>query len=129
MLLQRLRPRLGGLGLQRRRASSSSSSRPRDVRAAPVAGVVCALVAAGGAGLRSSSEGEFDEEFDYVVVGGGSAGCAAAARLALGAPAAKTLLLEAGPDQGHTRVLRCDFQLGVFERSRNASTVRDLEER
>ncbi len=37
--------------------------------------------------------------FDYVIVGGGSAGCAVAARLAED-PGSRVLLIEAGPDAG-----------------------------
>ena len=36
--------------------------------------------------------------YDYVIVGGGSAGCVVAARLAAASPAATVLLIEAGPD-------------------------------
>lgn len=37
-------------------------------------------------------------EYDYVVVGGGTAGCVVAARLAEDCPGASVLLMEAGPD-------------------------------
>ena len=36
-------------------------------------------------------------DYDYVIVGGGSAGCALAARLADGAPDRTIALIEAGP--------------------------------
>jgi choline dehydrogenase len=36
--------------------------------------------------------------YDYIVVGGGSAGCVVASRLAAALPAASVLLIEAGPD-------------------------------
>ena len=36
-------------------------------------------------------------DYDYVIVGGGSAGCALAARLADGAPQCTIALIEAGP--------------------------------
>jgi choline dehydrogenase len=38
------------------------------------------------------------EAYDYVIVGGGSAGCVVASRLAAAAPDATVLLIEAGPD-------------------------------
>ncbi|HEX9042357.1 MAG TPA: GMC family oxidoreductase N-terminal domain-containing protein [Trebonia sp.] len=43
--------------------------------------------------------------FDYVIVGGGSAGCAVAARLAED-PASRVLLIEAGPDAGAVAEIR-----------------------
>eukprot|EP00931_Biecheleriopsis_adriatica_P088120 TRINITY_DN62499_c0_g1_i1.p1 TRINITY_DN62499_c0_g1~~TRINITY_DN62499_c0_g1_i1.p1 ORF type:complete len:589 (-),score=116.00 TRINITY_DN62499_c0_g1_i1:33-1799(-) len=61
----------------------------------------CAAVGAGGCALtlrQQSSSAEEVQEFDFVVVGAGSAGCAVAARLAKGLPKMKVLLLEAGED-------------------------------
>ena len=43
-----------------------------------------------------NAENEWDETFDYVVVGAGSAGCAVAGRLALELPNLRTVLIEAG---------------------------------
>jgi choline dehydrogenase len=43
--------------------------------------------------------------FDYVIVGGGSAGCAVAARLAED-PGSRVLLIEAGPDAGAVAEIR-----------------------
>lgn len=40
----------------------------------------------------------WDAEFDFIVVGAGSSGCAAATRIAQGLPYQRTLLLEAGED-------------------------------
>ncbi len=40
------------------------------------------------------------EQYDVIIVGAGSAGCAAAARLAADAPAWRICLVEAGPDYG-----------------------------
>ena len=41
---------------------------------------------------------ELAGEYDYVIVGGGSAGCVVASRLAAASPGASVLLIEAGPD-------------------------------
>jgi choline dehydrogenase len=44
------------------------------------------------------SRAKLASEYDYVIVGGGSAGCVLAARLAAALPGATVLLIEAGPD-------------------------------
>lgn len=55
-----------------------------------------------------------NEAFDYVVVGGGSAGCIAAARLAED-PEARVLLLEAGPPaEAHPETLSADGYKHAF---------------
>ncbi|WP_298163257.1 FAD-dependent oxidoreductase [Brevundimonas sp.] len=48
--------------------------------------------------MTSCDAGQLSEEFDFIVVGGGSAGCAAANRLVT-RHGATVLLLEAGPDK------------------------------
>ncbi|EXF77668.1 GMC oxidoreductase [Colletotrichum fioriniae PJ7] len=45
----------------------------------------------------SSSSQPYEDTYDYIVVGGGTAGVAVAARLSEGLPASKILLIEAGP--------------------------------
>jgi choline dehydrogenase len=55
-------------------------------------------------GLRGGSE--LAAEYDYVIVGGGSAGCVVAARLAADSRGMSVLLIEAGPDgRGVTQVV------------------------
>jgi choline dehydrogenase len=49
---------------------------------------------------------ELAAEYDYVIVGGGSAGCVVASRLAAAEPQATVLVIEAGPDgRGVTQVV------------------------
>jgi choline dehydrogenase len=55
-------------------------------------------------GLQGGAE--LAAEYDYIIVGGGSAGCVVAARLAAASPDASVLLIEAGPDgRGVTQVV------------------------
>ncbi|KAK0614639.1 hypothetical protein B0T14DRAFT_593172 [Immersiella caudata] len=49
------------------------------------------------AGLASAVLAVADEAFDYVIVGGGTAGLALATRLSIGLPQSQILVLEAGP--------------------------------
>ncbi|HXV37915.1 MAG TPA: GMC family oxidoreductase N-terminal domain-containing protein, partial [Myxococcota bacterium] len=59
-----------------------------------------------------------DAEFDYVVVGAGSAGCIVAAELAAD-PACSVLLLEAGdPAESHPETLRADGYKDAFANDR-----------
>ena len=51
-------------------------------------------------------------DFDYVIVGGGSAGCVLAGRLSAD-PAARVCLIEAGPDDDHV-LCRVPFATAVF---------------
>ncbi|GJC87226.1 dehydrogenase citC [Colletotrichum liriopes] len=56
-----------------------------------------ALVSAGLVLGAPSSSQPYGDAYDYVIVGGGTAGVAVAARLSEGLPASKILLIEAGP--------------------------------
>ena len=51
-------------------------------------------------------------DFDYVIVGGGSAGCVLAGRLSAD-PAARVCLIEAGPDDDHV-LCRVPFATALF---------------
>ncbi len=60
------------------------------------------------------------ESFDYVVVGGGPAGCAVAARLAEGRPDLTVALIERGPPKGGTA---SDIPLGIAVLSARKNAV------
>jgi choline dehydrogenase len=61
-----------------------------------------------------------DERFDYIVVGGGSSGCVAAARLVTEG-GARVLLLEAGYSHRHPLL---DMPPGIFKMIRNSKYMR-----
>lgn len=52
-----------------------------------------------------------DNSFDYIIVGGGVAGCVLASRLSGSLPDRSILLIEAGPDDANDRVAP---SMGVF---------------
>jgi len=57
-------------------------------------------------GTRGGRPVELAAEYDYVIVGAGSAGCVLASRLAAAEPQATVLVIEAGPDgRGVTQVI------------------------
>ncbi|KAF4785387.1 GMC oxidoreductase [Colletotrichum scovillei] len=56
-----------------------------------------AALVLGAASSSSFSSQPYEDTYDYIVVGGGTAGVAVAARLSEGLPASKILLIEAGP--------------------------------
>lgn len=73
------------------------------------------------------------ERYDYIVIGGGSAGCVVAARLAAAAPAAKVLLVEAGNDDRDSQrvadptvwpTIQATHENYAYETVRNAVTGR-----
>lgn len=61
----------------------------------PSAAAWCLCAAAAAAGVTTASA-QGPTEVDYVIVGGGTAGCALAARLCEGLPNAQIALLERG---------------------------------
>ncbi|PKS05734.1 hypothetical protein jhhlp_004897 [Lomentospora prolificans] len=55
------------------------------------------LLALSTTALAAKSKKKCDDVYDYIIVGGGTAGVAVACRLSLGLPSARILLVEAGP--------------------------------
>ena len=82
-----------------------------------VSRVLGAAALCGGSVAFGKARGGDDdsEEFDYIVVGAGSAGCAVSARLAQGAPDCTTLLLEAGQDDDVAQIQTAVDYFGKVE--------------